>query len=336
MREQIARGVLKPGDRLPSFSEMRDLYEAAPLTVDRMYALLEQDGLVVREPRRGVFVAQRVRQQTIGVIAPSGVEPGRQSDPFYMKVLGGIQQAAFAAEHEVLLLHHDAAIRWEKIDGLLLVGTSTAEFRKKLPPQLTGVSLLYPVDGMANVLADDFGGAEKATRHLIEQGHRRIACLSNPHHRLTQLRIAGYQSALREAGITPPAKWLHELKHSSVAGELREQGYFNMRHWIETTWRDLNCTALLTQNDWVAAGAMTALKEAGLRMPEDVSVVGFDSLSICDFMTPALSSIEVPLHEIGVAGVELLLRQMEKGEESDEKVVLPSRLHLRQSTTSPN
>lgn len=335
LRDQIASGELKPGDRLPSFTEMRAQFDASPLTVDRMYALLEDEGLVVREARRGVFVAEFKKRTATGVIGVLGIKSEKRGDPYYSTILSGIQDAAFRAGLEILLLRHDSAIHWEKVDGVLLITSSYPTFRRILPPRMVCVSMIYTIDEIPSVVADDFGGLEKATQFLIEKGHRRIAYLTMANHPLTDLRIAGYYKALRRAGIEPGCGWLRVLKRTASRSEyFREWAYHSTKEWLDGDWTALGCTALLTQNDWVATGAITAFREAGLRVPEDVSIIGFDDLSICEYVNPPLSSIEVPLYEIGTTAVEVLIRRMTASDSGREKIVLPTHLHQRQSAIS--
>jgi len=101
-------------------------------------------------------------------------------------------------------------------------------------------------------------------------------------------------------------------------------------------WQKINCTALLCHNDETTMGALQALREAGLRVPDDVSVVGFDGLEIGEYSHPRLTTVEMPLREIGAAAVAMLLRQIEADEVTEEHQILSTQLRVRESTAAPS
>ena len=104
-----------------------------------------------------------------------------------------------------------------------------------------------------------------------------------------------------------------------------------MQTWLANNWQQAGCTALLAHNDYVAIGVMDALREAGLRVPDDIAVVGFDGLEVGQFVSPRLTTVEVPLHEIGAQAVEMLCAQIESGQRSAEHRLLPTRMVQGQS-----
>ena len=108
-----------------------------------------------------------------------------------------------------------------------------------------------------------------------------------------------------------------------------------MNSWLQDGWEQTGCTALLVQNDEAAIGAMKAMQASGIDVPGDVSIVGFDGSEICAFVTPRLTTVDVPLREIGTQGLKLLIRQIEVGQAEIEKHVLPVELRVRESTASP-
>ena len=101
---------------------------------------------------------------------------------------------------------------------------------------------------------------------------------------------------------------------------------------VEDGWQALGCTAILAHNDEAAIGVMNALAARGLGVPQDVSVVGFDGTMICDFCTPKLTSVKVPLREIGSRAVKVLLEQIQGGIKTPEKITLPVQLKRGAST----
>lgn len=333
LRRQIESGALSTGDRLPSFAQLRAQFGANATTVERAYKVLEQENLIVREHRRGVFVAEPQRKTLTGVIGVGGITfAQRRRFPYYSHLMEGIQQAAENAQREILLLRDASAIRWEKVDGVLLNPTHDIRTQPalSLPPGMPCVSLLAPLDGVVSVTADEAGGVRAAMQHLLELGHRRIAFLISPI--LTQ-RIAAYHGALQAAGIAPLPEWIRHAR-GETGRTYREIARTAMQQWLREDWKKLGCTAIITQNDDAATGVLEALGEAELNVPEEVSVVGFDGTEISELSTPALTTVELPLQEIGAMGVELLLRQMQGEPVKIAALALPTRLQTRASTTT--
>ena len=137
-----------------------------------------------------------------------------------------------------------------------------------------------PYQGKAGVSADDGNGARLATQHLLDLGHQRIAYLHGyEDHPLMHSRLAGYREALLAEGITPQRSWARRLRGRYDTGaRFSSEGRKNMKLWLRDGWREAGFTALLCHNDEVALGAIAALSEAGIRVPQDVSVVGFDGI----------------------------------------------------------
>ena len=217
---------------------------------------------------------------------------------------------------------------------MLLCETPTDRQLPTLPIEMPCVAILAPVDEVTSVIADDTRGARDATEHLLRQGHRAIGFLHDP---ASTRRLSGYYDALRTANIEPQAQWLRAVQEASGVG-YADCAHQTMRQWITEDWFQAGCTALLTQNDDTARGAIEALGEAGLRVPEDVSVVGFDGTELA-FFSPSLTTIEVPLREIGARGVEILLSQMESDMAQQpslsETIVMPVRLRIGKTTAPP-
>ena len=345
LRRQVESGVLKPGDRLPSFAQLRDRYGIHKNTVERAHLLLEQDGLVVREQGRGTFVAARhsgaatqIRKDAIGFCGVGFLLSNSSS--YWVRLLegvwAGLAPAGKGQASQLLLLDDLAPTIFEKADGVLVNAMS---FRGEIPEGLPCISLLATNrmnnENVSSVLADDYAGARAATRHLLELGHRRIAYLcSGTDTELAPRRLAGYRDALQEYSVAPDANWVRRWKFTpdiNFIGVGRE----NMMQWLREGWKELGCTAILAHNDEAAVGVMEALNGAGYEVPRDVSVVGFDGTELSESAYPRLTTVEVPLREIGQAAVEILLRQIEGDRPFVEHLTLPTKLHVRESSASP-
>lgn len=345
-REQIHSGALKAGERLPSFGHMQAKYGVGQATLEKTYALLEDERIIVREAKRGTFVAEPKSRREVNVI---GIVPGPipLHHPYYTLLLQGIYEVAHREKIEILMLHDASTVKWEKMDGVILAGLAV-----RLPQAIPVVNLLEPLEDFPSVVADDYNGAKAATQHLISLGHRKIAYLPGggfePHGHISEQRMKGYRDALREAGIRVSrlhVRALHDPwtpeRQSKPLANLAELGFQKMSRWLREDWQKLGCTAILAQNDESAIGMIRALQDAGLNVPNDVSVMGFDGTEISEYVQPSLSTVVVPLRAIGAKSLELLLQQIDTPvAELHERVppkltVLPTRLKLRASTARP-
>jgi len=346
LREMISSGELQVGDRLPSYTEMYRQFGAAPATMQRVCDLLEQENLIERRGGSGIYVAEAKRQLTgnIGVLGKGDFRtvPGT----FFAHLGQGAQQAAAHHERHLIWLYGEWNSGIKDVDGLLLSGHPTVinqKIARLKPRHLPVVSMFIIAEGMNSVVVDDYGAAKIATRHLLELGHQRIACLTRDLTHTPQIprnRLAGYEDALQEAGIICNPRWVRRVRfpedelpktitrHQSWLQWSREQ----MQNWLKENWRELGCTAILAQNDHVAIGIMQVLQEANIDVPGQVSVMGFDGTELCDHVTPRLTSMQLPLEQIGAKGVDLLVEQIKMGQAGEIIVVLPAKLREGAST----
>ncbi len=177
---------------------------------------------------------------------------------------------------------------------------------------------------IAAVSAAHFAGARSITRHLIDLGHRRVGVAAGPHNWLaSEARLAGHASALANVGVLPDP----ELVRS---GEATAQfGYHAAGELLDLPQRP---TALIGFNDKVAVGALAAAAERGLRVPEELSITGFDDIDLAQATRPLLTTVRQPLQEMGRLAVSLLIRLMERQRLDALHVELATELVVRDST----
>lgn len=240
---------------------------------------------------------------------------------FWSRVLHGVEQEAAAAGAHVtyrsisrwagrpdLLVE---TVRSARLDGILLVGPAPASTARALLD--TGAPLVLVDNAIPGVpadavLSDGFSGATAAVAHLLEHGHRAIAFIGGPFHVTPpayrsntvwsiEQRAAGYHAALARAGIVPDPG-LYEGDNLTTAG-----GYAACRRLLQGGRR---FTAIFCANDESAIGAMRALHEARLRVPRDVSVVGFDDIEVAQHLIPPLTTVRVDKVAIGTCAVQRL------------------------------
>ena len=176
------------------------------------------------------------------------------------------------------------------------------------------------------VSAAHSAGADQAVRHLLSLGHRRIAAITGPRGRMaTEERLRGYYAAMAGAGVLPDAHLVAESTFT-VDGGLEAAGRL-----LELAERP---TAIFAFNDPIAIGAMQAARARGLRIPDQLSIVGFDDTNEAQFLTPGLTTVRQPLAEMGRMAVNLLVRLLENQDQAPLQVELATTLVVRGSTTA--
>ena len=336
IRAQIRCGALSPGDRLPSYNELRAQQGVHTNTLEKAYASLELEGLIVRRRGSGTFVAQTkaATPAKTGIIGLSGKGFSFVGySPYWAQLQGGAHEAATRAGMQLLILNPEHSQGWEKADGVLLCDWNDPLIPRKDLPGLQRVSLLTLIEDMASVGADDYNGMQIAVAHLLSLGHRKIAYLhGDPDSQIAGNRLAAYQTALKAAHIRPNAVWTR-LLHGKYDGGARVSylARKEIMRWLKDDWSTLGCTALLCHNDEAAVGAIQAFSENGIRVPQDVSVMGFDGTDYCDLVSPQLSSVQLPLREIGAQAVQLLLKQIAADKAIVKHRVLPAKLRMGES-----
>ena len=259
------------------------------------------------------------------------------TNPFFPALVKGVQLAADEEGYAVLLAHtggdtakeeaYFQVLRGQQVDGVLLVGlVSAPESLKGLVGRgLPVVMLDRPVDlpGSATVRVDHKAGGRIATEHLLELGHRRIAHIAGPKGLgVSQHRLDGYRRALSAHGVAFEESLV-------VEGDFSEDGGY--RGIQELLRRRTRFTALFAANDLSAIGAMTALREHGLQVPGDVSVVGFDDIHLASYTSPKLTTVRQPIYDMGRAAAKLLIDARRKKVGLKDKI-FDGELVVREST----
>lgn len=283
------------------------------------------------------------RMHTLGVAA---VIEGGELNHYFLEVFNGILEAA--ARHEqtttVFALHdwgRDTArlhgICDGRIDGLILIAPTFSRQEANLPAHTPFVSIHAnsALPNVINIESDEERGAYEMVRHLIAQGHRRIMHLSGPAGFIgAERRIRGYRRALAAAHIRFDAELLVSTTFDTQNG--REA----MRGWLRRHPSEPLPHAVFCVNDGVAVGCLEALAEAGLRVPDDVSVAGFDDSLAARTTVPQLTTVRQPLRAMGARATDLLLQRIAHhnggvATPSANPVIFPTDLVPRASVGAP-
>jgi DNA-binding LacI/PurR family transcriptional regulator len=261
--------------------------------------------------------------------------------PAFTERLRGVEYALADSEYDLILFNvettakrdayfHDVPRR-ERFDGLLIVSLSprNGDVEHLLRAGVPTVLLDARHPDLSRVVIDDVAGGRLATQHLIELGHRKIGFvgdeLDNPFNFISSRdRYEGYHQALAEAGITFQDEYFRQAEHG------REPARHIASDLLATSDPP---TAIVAASDTQAFGALEAARDAGLRVPEDVSVIGYDDIEIAEYL--GLTTIRQPLFALGVEGVRLLLDSIANPSPTPRRVLLPVELVIRRTTASP-
>lgn len=274
--------------------------------------------------------------QTIALLLPD------ITNPFFPELVKGVQTLADEHGHLLLLCHNAddggkaradiGMLRRKKVDGILLVaGTLRTKGIAQATCGVPTVVLDRHVPGLRSdlVTVDHRAGAKLAVEYLVELGHRRIVHVTGPSGvSSSKERHAGYEDALRAVGVEPDPELV-------VPGDfLEDGGYAAGRSLLQ---RGIEFTAAFAANDLSAIGLLTSLTEAGLRVPADVSVVGFDGVHLTAYTAPPLTTVAQPVYDLGRRAAELLLDRLASGQAAGDvpnpqTVVLDTTLVVRKST----
>jgi len=304
---------------------INDRYGVAPETYDKVMDIVSDLGY------ESSLVASSLRRNStnvIGILVP-------EFEPFSTELLKGISSAVEGTGYELLAysgnLEHNQ-VGWERrslsrlagtlIDGAVIVAPTASVTDATIP--VVAVDPHTGKTGPSTVEADNVGGARAATRHLIELGHRRIAHIRGRTDLVSaQLREQGYREALEAAGIPFDPELVR------VGGYRAAETTDAARELLSRSDRP---TAVFAANDLSAIRVLEIARELGLRVPQDLSVVGFDNVPEAANAVPALTTVAQPLHQMGAEAVRLLLGLLAGGTTEDH-LLLPASLVVRASTS---
>jgi DNA-binding LacI/PurR family transcriptional regulator len=277
------------------------------------------------------FVARSLRNRrtmTIGILVPVLAEG------YHTEVMSGIGDYLLEQEYFYFIAHHrhrpDLIEQYPRMllgrgaEGIIAIDT---HLEHDLPVPAVAVAGHRTMPGITNVVLDHHRAAELALKHLHQLGHREIAYMrGQPYSSDSGIRWESTVAVAAKLGLQIRPELTVQLDQDISSPEL---GYPPVRKLLS---QHRPFTALLSFNDMAAIGAMRALHDAGLRVPEDVSVVGFDDIEHAAFHTPSLTTIRQPLHDMGKLAAKTLLDQIKTGKMPPPQIAVKPQLMTREST----
>ena len=330
---------------------IRDVAQRAGVAPTKVSRVINNSGYVTQEKRELVEAAIADLKYVPNTLARSfrfkqtntiALVLTDVTNPFWTEVARGVEDAAREQNFNVILCNTDesagrqaeylSVLLQKQVDGILLVpANSTVAPIEAIQAQGTALVVLdrrVPAAHVDIVRCDSEGGAHQLIQHALSLGHCRIAVLTGPSDvSSAQDRVAGYRRALVEAGI-------------EVIEDLIFYGQFVQASGYQMAQQALLArprpTALFAANNFIAIGAWRALHEVGLRIPEDMTLVGFDDLPASLVVEPFLTVAAQPGYEMGKQGTDLLLtRLVEETPVQPQEIVLPTQLIVRGSSGTP-
>jgi LacI family xylobiose transport system transcriptional regulator len=331
-RVTLASVAAKAGVSLTTISKVLNGHaDVAPATRARVEELLRRSGYRRRGSGR--------RSRAVELVLPD------LHGPLSLEVIDGVREAAAAAGHSLTLsvtgngngAGRDGDASWldavleHRPAAVIVYAGIAAEIREILRSRDIPVVLVEPADAadpsVPAIGVAHWSAAVTATRHLIDLGHRRIAAISGPDTVVgSHARLDGYRSAMHLAGLSVPDGWARFEELEARAGE---RVAFDLLRSSQPP------TAILAGSDMQALGVLNAARAAGLRIPDDLSLVGYDDQPVSTSSSPTLTTVHQPLRELGIAATRLALRLEDPQATEPTRLDLAATLVLRDSTAPP-
>ncbi len=312
---------------------LKGTYTGSSETKDRVLKIAKELGY---KPNLLASSLRSKKSKIIALIVPE------ITVPFFPELSRGVEDEARENDYNVILCssNNDPVLeakyleslerRW--VDGIIFSRITGDTFKERIPRLLANKMKMVFVDRVpsendlpiARVEINNEKEAYKATEFLIRLGHRDIACITGPlNTRIAQQRLEGYRKALKDNNLP-------------IRGEFIVEGTFKLDSGFKAVNilldRNIPFTAIFACNDLMAIGAIKALRKRNLRIPEDISIVGFDGIPLSEYIEPSLTTVVQPIYEMGRTAAKLLLEGIKSGVEPKDHIILEAKVEVREST----
>jgi DNA-binding LacI/PurR family transcriptional regulator len=339
LRNQIVRGVLKPGEQIPTYQDLIDRHKVSLSTVKLAISELVNEGLLYSRQGKGTFVSSKKFSVTkTGLI---GLLVTDIRNPFYSSLAHIIQHHARDYNYGVIHSYTNDKANDELeaiellikkgVDGIiavpLTVPGSIKGYQELMESHIPVVFIDRYVPEVQNdyVIVDSEAGVEQALHYLFSLGHSKIACITaEPINQFVVRRMDAFRKVMKEQGIEVNDNWI-------VSGGLPDDdgGYAAAKRLFSQAERP---TAIFTTNDITAIGVLRAANEEEMVVPDDISIVGFDNIPLSEHTHPPLTTIAQPINRMGATALDLLMQRISSDANSGiQEIVLEPKLIIRES-----
>lgn len=347
MAKRSKAGAAPPPGQVVSLRTLGDYLNLSPATISLVLNNAPGVRSIPQETRdrvteaaakfdyRPSFYARSLRKRqtfTVGVLVPD------LNDNYVSQVLSGVEEVLIEEGYFYLTASHrrkpdlieeyPRLLMDRSVEGFILIDTML-DHSMKLP--VVSVAGHRKLAGVTNVVLDQRRAAELAMRHLYELGHRKIAFMRGGSHSSdADERWECYMAVARELKLAVPPELTVQVQ---LKVSTPDMGVGPVNQLLD---RRIRFTALVCYNDMSAIGAIRTFKDHGVRVPEDVSVVGFDDVQFAAYQQPRLTTIRQPVNEMGMTAARSLLKRIRNEEKFTDRVSIFPELVIRESTSEPN
>lgn len=271
------------------------------------------------------------RSKTVGIIFPDYL------NPFYYQLLHHLEIQARLHDYQIIIsstgYNNEKYIKnlvQRNVDGLIVC---TYEYGKELATYLSEVSSQKPViymdhyqyaDSVNLVCSDGYRGIQTTTTHLIENGHTKIGYVGSfGKYKVAKDRLNAYKNTLEDFKIPFQTEWLFEGDYSIESGKAAA------KYFLSSVSKP---SAIVFSNDAMAVGALKYFLSVGVSIPDDIAIIGFDDIDLCDLVVPSISSYKQPIEEMATSAMNLFLENLEKPSMAKKQIILEGTLIVRKST----
>lgn len=260
------------------------------------------------------------------------------SNPFYAEVVRGVEESCYQRGYSLILCNTAGdeermnrsleTLMQKRVDGLVIMCTEShlpsADILNRYPSIPTVMMDWAPFEGRGDIIQDNaLLGGELATQHLIDSGYTRIACIAGPQDKTpARMRLEGFRNAMAKSGLEIMPGYV-------VSGDFEFQGGYN--GMVELLALETPPEAVFTSNDAMAVGVYHALYQAGLQVPQQMAVMGYDDIELARYLSPPLSTVHQPKDALGELAIDTLIHRLREPDASQQTLVLTPELVVRGS-----
>ncbi|MFW6287851.1 MAG: LacI family DNA-binding transcriptional regulator [bacterium] len=311
---------------------INDRHDVSEETKKRIRKIMQENNYVPNSVARSLTTN---KSQSIGIIFNYGHEEGLHN-MFFQEIIFGMERILGKAGFDYVYFsdqkwHDDYEYDYlgkcknRMVDGAILLGIHKDENMSRLLDSDIPVVLIdldFYNENSSYVMCDHRGGAVKAVNYLCKLGHTKLGVLGPTDINPAIIRLDGFRQAVEEKGLNYNKEWVIETSFDE------DSGYQGMKRVLSMKDKP---TAIFCQSDVIAIGAIKAIKESGLNVPDDFSLIGFDDIEVCKYITPSLTTISQKTYKLGEKAAELLLNMVNDSEKEYAPIVLPTELIERES-----
>ena len=342
IENRIKSGEKKTGELFSSEKEFCQEFSVSQITVRKAMFELVNEGVLYRIPGKGTFVAgpeqgsrgiSKLKTDNIGFVISREHHP-IFSNTFYSYVFAGVEEEARSHGYNLIYQVLDEKLMFDpstfklieerKVDGLILAGEMSHSFVSNLKAKDIPIVLLdhhIENSSLDSIVTDNTKGTADMIKYLADLGHRQIGFLgATLEHGSFMERFEGYKAAMK--------KYRLEFNEDFVQTGLLWNGYGIMEKMFRLQKLP---TAIFACNDLMAIRAMAAIQDKGMKIPDEISIAGFDDIDMSQQIHPPLTTVRVEKEEMGKIGVRRLIQRMKNSNKRAEKITVPTELVVRKS-----